>query len=37
MIKIEWKSVWNNKILIIVVMAIIIIPVIFQGCFHIDG
>lgn len=25
MIKNEWKSLWNNKILIIVVMAIIII------------
>lgn len=33
MIKNEWKSLWNNKILIIVVMAIIIIPVIYAGLF----
>ena len=33
MIKNEWKSLWNNKILIIVVMAIIVIPVIYAGLF----
>ena len=33
MIKNEWKSLWNNKILIIVVMAIIIIPVIYARLF----
>ena len=33
MIKNEWKSLWNNKILILVVMAIIIIPVIYAGLF----
>ena len=31
MIKNEWKSLWNNKILIIVEIAIIVIPVIYAG------
>ena len=33
MIKNEWKSLLKNKILVVVVLAIIVIPVIYAGLF----
>lgn len=33
MIKNEWKSLWQNKLMILVVVAIIAIPVIYAGLF----
>ena len=33
MIKNEWKSLWHNKFMLIVVVAIIAIPLIYAGLF----
>lgn len=33
MIKSEWKSIWNNKLLLLVVIVIAIIPAIYAGLF----